>query len=193
MELTYTEVVCYFVVKDKQPLNTVNDVVFRKMIHEFKPHYTTPDRKKVATHYLPQMFDRRSSALGKLWGLLSITLTDLWTSRAKHDYTGLTFHYITQDFSLHSHLLETKEFVDTHRASIIAEELETILDKWNLPLDKLSAATTDNGANTVLAAEILGWQQMPCFSHTLHRVVEKARCRHFGVSFQSFIKSPPTC
>ena len=48
-----TEAVCSFVVKDMQPLDTVNDAGFCKMIHEFEPRYTPPDRKTIATHYLP--------------------------------------------------------------------------------------------------------------------------------------------
>ena len=46
-----TESVCYFVAKDMQPLDTVNDVGFRSMIREFEPRYTPPDRKTIATHY----------------------------------------------------------------------------------------------------------------------------------------------
>ena len=171
-----TEAVCYFVAKDMQPLDTVNDTGFRKMIHEFEPRYTPPDRKTIATHYLPQMFENEKRRIQE--AVSSVTsyavTTDLWTSRAKHAYTGLTVHYISGDFSLQSHLLETKEFPDSHTATNIADELEAILHEWNLPLEKLSAVTTDNGTNIVQAAEILEWQRMPCFSHTLQLAVEKA-------------------
>ena len=126
--------------------------------------------------------------------------TDLWTSRARHAYTGLTVHYINDAFTLQSHLLETREFPDSHTATNIAEELEGIIQEWNLPLDKLSAATTDNGSNIVLATELLEVQRMPCFSHALQLAVEKAmqlpdvtkaiaRCKRLVTHFNHSSKS----
>ena len=173
-----TEAICYFVAKDMQPMDTVNDAGFRRMIHKFEPRYTPPDRKTLATHYLPQMFETEKKRVRDLMHSAErfAVTTDLWTSRAKHAYTGVTVHYITDEYSLESHLLETKEFPESHTAQNIAEELEGILQEWNLPLDKLCAATTDNGTNIVLAAEILGWQRIPCFSHTLQLAVERATC-----------------
>ena len=41
----------------------------------------------------------------------------------------------------------------------------------------LTAVTTDNGANIVLATDILNWPRMPCFSHSLHLAVEAATKR----------------
>jgi len=54
-----------------------------------------------------------------------------------------------------------KEFTYNHTASNIAEELKVILQEWNLPLGTLSAVTTDNCVNIVVAVEILGWQRRP--------------------------------
>ena len=113
------------------------------------------------------MFDTERKRILELVGSIynfAIT-TVLW---AKHAYTGLTIHYIMEeDFSLQSHLLATKEFPDSHTAENISEEMQAILGEWNLSQDELSAVTTDNGSNIVLATEILGWPRMPCFSHSL--------------------------
>ena len=109
---------------------------------------------------------------------------------AIHAYYSLT---------VKSHLLETREFSDSHTAANIAEELKGIIQEWSLSLDKLSAATTDNGTNIVLATEILQVQRMPCFSHTLQLAVEKAmqlpdvakaiaRCKHLVTHFKPFIQ-----
>ena len=111
----------------------------------------------IATHYLPQMFETEKECTREAvrYAEYYAVTTDLWTSRAKHAYTSIG------DFSLQSRLLGTKEFADNHTATNIAEELEVILKAWNLPMDKLSAATTDSGSNVVLAAEIREWQWMP--------------------------------
>ena len=197
-----TDAVCYFIAKDMQPIDTVNDTGFRNMISVFEPRYTPPDRKTIATHYLPQKFDTEKKRIMELVAsarYFAIT-TDLWTSRAKHAYTGLTIDYITEEYSLQSHLLATKEFPDSHTADNIAEELEAILGEWKLPVDGLCAATTDNGSNIVLATEVLGWPRMPCFSHTLQLAVERAvslpevskalaRCRRLVSHFNHSSKS----
>ena len=170
----------------------------RNMISVFESRYTPPDRKTLATHYLPKMFDTR--ILGLVGSIHNFAITtDLWTSRAKHAYTGLTIHYIMEeDFSLQSHLLATKEFSDSHTAENISEELQAILGEWNLSQDELSAVTTDNGSNIVLAT--VGWPRMPCFSHTLQLAVEQAmslpnvsralaRCRRLVSHFNHSSKS----
>ena len=50
--------------------------------------------------------------------------TDIWTSRTQHVYVGLTVHYL--EFSLQSHLLETKEFPDSHSGVNIASEMDKV-------------------------------------------------------------------
>ena len=173
---TLTDSVCYFIAKDLQPYDTVNDAGFRHMIKTFEPRYTPPDRKTIATNYMPKMYDKEKGKVkAKVAEVKSFALTtDIWTSRANHSYTGLTIHYISKDFQLASHLLETKEFPESHTGNNIADELIAILSEWNLDHQMLSAVTTDNGSNIVLATDILNWSRMPCFSHSLHLAVEAA-------------------
>ena len=97
-------------------------------------------------------------------------------------------------------MLETKEFSDSHTGINIADELLAILSNWKLVPTMLSAITTDNGSNIVLATSILEWPRLACFSHTLQLAVEAAtslpqlsralgRCRrlvgHFNHSYKS--------
>ena len=114
-----------------QALDMVNDIRFRKTIHEFEPRCAPPGMKTIPTHYLPQVFETEKKHIREAIGCAEdyAVTTDLWTSRAKHAYTGLTVHYITKDFSFQSHLLETKELADTHTANNIAEKLEAILQE----------------------------------------------------------------
>ena len=91
--------------------------------------------------------------------------TDIWSSRANHSYTGLTVHYINEDFNPCSHLFETIEFSDSHTGQNIVEELTSILKSRCLSEENLVLITTDNGSNVVSAAGLLNWTRMPCFSH----------------------------
>ena len=61
-----------------------------------------------------------------------------------------------------------------HTAANLATGLEESLTRWKLPMIKFSAATTDNARNIVAAHEILHWQQLGCFAHTLPLGVKKA-------------------
>ena len=74
---------------------------------------------------------------------------------------------------MRSHLIETKEFAEAHTGETIAEVLEQILYDWNVDVDKLVVATTDNGSNITRAMQLLGWDRISCFSHTLQLCVDK--------------------
>ena len=199
---TLTNSVCYFLARDMQPYDTVNDAGFRYMLKTLEPRYTPPDRKTIATTHIPKMYEiekNRIKASLMNVSCFSIT-TDMWTSRAKHAYTALTVHYLNADFQLCCHMLETKEFQVEHTGMQIASELRDILQSWDLPEDKLIAATTDNGSNIVCGLEHLGWNNIRCFAHTLQLAVLKAvgvpdvsralaRCRNLVSHFNRSAKS----
>jgi hypothetical protein len=197
-----TDSVCYFIAKDMQPLDTVDDKGFRNLIRTFEPRYDPPSRKTLTTKYLPQMYEGEKARIKReLSGIKSFSLTtDIWTSRANHAYTGLTVHFIDDQFDLQHYLLETKEFPDSHTSLNIARELTDILKEWNLSADNLCAITTDNGRNIAAATRELEWRNLPCFSHTLQLGVEKvlklpqvakaiARCKRIATHFHHSSKS----
>ena len=152
----------------------------------------------VSTIYMPRLYAGEDQAVASVNRFA--TTTDIWTSWSNQAYTGLTIHYVDQEFKLRSHLLETREFPESHTGANIAEELESIMDEWKLHKQGLSAVTTDNGSNVVSAIDILGCIRMPCFSHTLQLAVEQvlklprvssalARCRRLVSHFNHSAKS----
>uniref|UniRef100_A0A1X7VR53 DUF659 domain-containing protein n=1 Tax=Amphimedon queenslandica TaxID=400682 RepID=A0A1X7VR53_AMPQE len=129
-----------------QPIDTVNDIGFQSMIKKFEPCYTIPDRKTFSVTYLPQMYDTKKKRISNLnfsASLYSCT-TDIWMSRAQHAYISLTIHYLAGDFTLHSRLLESNEFPDSHSGVNIAQELTQNLKECGLTMDKLVSFTTNN-------------------------------------------------
>ena len=198
----FTDAVCYFIAKDLQPLDTVDDKGFCHLLRTIEPRYELPSRKALTTKYLPQLFDGVTAKVKKeLSSSSSFALTaDLWTSRASHAYTGVTVHYINNTFELKHHLLVTKEFPESHSAANIADELRNIIQEWDLTEQNISAITTDNGRNIAAAARELGWTNLPCFSHTLQLGVDKilklpqvtkaiARCKRITTHFHHSSKS----
>ena len=68
---------------------------------------------------------------------------------------------------LQNHLLETRHCPQSHTGENLATKLEDMLNAWNLSVAQLSVATTNNGANIVLAMEMLGWGHFRYFSHSV--------------------------
>ena len=54
----------------------------------------------------------------------------MWTSRARHSYVSLTVRYLTKSYELMTHLLEVREFDESHTSEAIAQHLEQILGIW---------------------------------------------------------------
>ena len=198
-----TTAVCYFICKDQQPFDTINDSEFRHMLNVFELRYIPPDRKTIASNHIPALYDDLKESITKQMThdacFFSIT-TDLWSSRAKQSYIALTIHYLTKSFEMRSHLIETKEFAEAHTGETIAEVLEQILYDWNVDVDKLVVATADNGSNITRAMQLLGWDRISCFSHTLQLCVDKvinlprvskavARCKQLVSHFNHSSKS----
>ena len=197
-----TNAVCYFLARDMQPYDTVNDVGFRQMLKVLEPRYFPPDRKTISTRYFPKLFEtEREKVKANLKNVTSFSITtDMWTSRTKHSYTALTVHYLNNSFELCCHMLDTKEFQEEHTGIQIAAELKEILESWGLSEECLIAATFDNGSNIVNALDQLNWINIRCFAHTLQLAVLKAvgvsavskalaRCRNLVSHFNQTSKS----
>ena len=135
------------------PIDTVNNKEFRHLINLLEPKYTPPDRKTIMNNYLPELYMREKQRIERQMERathFAIT-TDGWTSRANDSYVALTVHYIDEEWSLQSHLLETHQLAEAHTGENVATDLESMLTSWNPPITKLGAFTTDNAANIKLA------------------------------------------
>ncbi|CAM4573621.1 unnamed protein product [Leuciscus chuanchicus] len=97
---------------------------------------------------------------------------------ATEAYLGVTCHYIIDDWEMQSICLTTLPLQDRHTASIIAEWLEQVVARFEIPPSKIIAIVHDNGANIVAAANILeekhGWFSVRCTGHTLQLVINAA-------------------
>lgn len=197
-----TDGIMYFIAKDMQPLDTIDDKGFRHMIKVFEPRYNPLSRKTLSSKLLPQLYESELARVKTLTrnGKFYALTTDIWTSRANHAYTGVTIHFLSQSSELHHFLLEAREFPSAHSGANIADEMTEVLKEWDISIGKITAITTDNGANITLAIEILEMIQIPCFSHTLQLGVERvlklpvvvkavARCKRIVTHFHHSSKS----
>ena len=79
---------------------------------------------------------------------------DLWFSKAKHRYIGITAVWITSDFNIKDVILEIKYASSSHTADFVAELLYEYISSWNLD-GCIIAIITNNGLNIKVVFPIL--------------------------------------
>ena len=158
------------------PLCTVEKEGFRSLIHALDPRYELTSRKYLTNKALPDLYSKiREGVMAEVSKAQFFSgTTDLWSSSTMDPYISYTVHFITDDWKLSSYCLETMFLPQDHTGENIAEVLESILESWNLKIDHKVCLTTDNGANVVSAASILGLTRLSCFGHNLNLAVTNA-------------------
>ncbi|XP_078025235.1 E3 SUMO-protein ligase ZBED1-like [Epinephelus lanceolatus] len=161
-----------------RPLSMVEDGSFKAMISTFHPNYELPSR----TFFTKQLDKKYKDIKDKMKNALQETdsvalTTDIWTSIAKEAYMGVMCHYL-KNWKMVSHCLTTMPLEERHTAANIAEWIEEVIAKFNIPPEKIKAVVHDNGANVVGAAKILHekheWASVKCAGHTLNLVVQNS-------------------
>ncbi|GET01416.1 zinc finger BED domain-containing protein 1-like [Rhizophagus clarus] len=123
----------WWILLTTQPLSTITQKAYIEHMYIIDPQFTVSGEKKL------RMMIARSYGYNKeklnllLKTAQSISLTtDLWSSRSKHGYLGLTATWINKNFEIMDVLLEISYFLTPHTAKAITEDLT--------PIKKLSCA-----------------------------------------------------
>ena len=171
-----------------RPVSVIEGTGFVNLVATLDPTYQVPSRKHIMKVLHDMNDDVKVHLQAELESVENVALTtDHWTSRAIDSYLGLTAHFITQDWELVAHVLTTKEVRERHTAVNVADDLQAVVDDWNLA-PKVAGITTDNARNMVAALAQLPWIRVSCFAHTLQLAVKEglkvpavveilARCR----------------
>lgn len=139
------------------------------------PSYELPSRFTISRSLLVNKYEDVCAKMSVvLNGVEFVTLTtDMWTSSSTESFMAVTAHFVSNDWKLHSMLLDCSRFVGAHTNNEIRDSIYQICRRWNLH-DKVHAIVTDNAANIKLAVKRLGWAHLPCLAHTLNLVVKDA-------------------
>ncbi|XP_057705119.1 E3 SUMO-protein ligase ZBED1-like [Corythoichthys intestinalis] len=183
----FTNSILNMIIADMRPLSIVEDEGFKAMVSTFNPKYELPSR----TFFTKQMEKKYDFIKAKMTQALRETdnlalTTDIWTSISTEAYIGVTCHYIGKNWNMVSHSLTTMPLEERHTASNIAEWIEEVIAKFDIPAKKIKAVVHDNAANVIAAAKILedrnGWASVRCAGHTLNLVVQSSLKFHQGIS-----------
>lgn len=133
----FSDSILNMIVTDMRPLSMVEDDGFKAMISTFNPKYELPSRP----FFMKKIEKKYECIKGKLKKSLqetdSIALTtDIWTSVATEAYLGVTCHYLGEDWEMLSHCLTTMPLEERHTAANIAEWIEDVISKFDIPPEK---------------------------------------------------------
>ena len=123
-----------WLVLDFQPLYLLKSPSFRRFINALNENFELPSdkefRKRIFEAYefsqkqLKQYIHENSN---------SVSLTcDLWTSRSKQGFLGVTCHLITPDFEMKEITLAIRYMPYPHTGDTIQKELESVILEWGL-------------------------------------------------------------
>ncbi|XP_016418009.1 zinc finger BED domain-containing protein 1-like [Sinocyclocheilus rhinocerous] len=145
------------------------------MMHTMDPRYKIPSRRFFAETVIPNLYQStKTTVLESLKKAGKIALTcDAWTSVATDSYITVTAHYISDDWRLLSHVLQTRAVYESHTGSNIADLIQKVAEEWQFPTRDL-VLVTDNASNMVVAAQLGGFVHVRCYAHTLNLATQRA-------------------
>jgi hypothetical protein len=164
-----------------QPLAAITNPAYKEKMSHFDPSFVVPGEQKIKTMIAKSYqhnYENLKNILNETAATVSLT-TDLWSSRAKHGYIGITAAWITPNFKVKDVMLEIKYAPSPHTANLVAELLYDCISSWDLN-GRVTAIITDNGSNMKAAFPILTQkdqcetiQRLPCVAHTLQLAIGK--------------------
>jgi hypothetical protein len=168
------ESVLRWILLTTQPLSTVTHKAYIEHMQFIDPQFIVPGEKKIRMMIAHSYGYNRNKLKQLLKTAQSISLTtDLWSSRSKHGYLGLTATWINQDFEIMDVLLEISYFPTPHTAIAITDAIKKAIQKWEIE-GRVISITTDNGSNMVAAIRDLSpIKRLSCAAHTLQLAISK--------------------
>jgi hypothetical protein len=121
-----------FIITDSQPFHILKNEGFKKFLFKLDPSFSIPCDKTIK-NLISEAYKLGIKNLLSLiidsCEFISIT-ADLWTSRSKLGYIGITGHWLNENFEPYDMLIGIENIMYPHTAETISDYLE----KYNLLL-----------------------------------------------------------
>lgn len=182
-----------FIIRDLRPLNALNGEGLNALLKAFsyiclkynglqkEPTVYLPSADIVARNILLQFEEVKKKLKPILENLFSEdgsgagVCLDIWTDKIrKISYLGVTIHYIDENFTLHSRVIDNKPLPSeqSKTGQYLQEQMKSILNEYGIDIeDKSITFVTDRGANIVKALE--KYTRHNDGPHFLHNTVHK--------------------
>ncbi|CAB4484925.1 unnamed protein product [Rhizophagus irregularis] len=123
-----------WLILDFQPLHLLKSPSFHRFINALNENFELPTDRE----FRKRIFEAYGFSKNKLKqyiheNAVSVSLTcDLWTSRSKQSFLGVTCHFITPDFEIKEITLAIQYLEYPHTGDAIQQALEKIITQWEL-------------------------------------------------------------
>jgi hypothetical protein len=165
-----------WIVLDSLPFNMLQGEGFKRFIKKIDPKFRIPNNKTIK-NIIADKYSIQKTKIKKLINDTCVTATittDLWTSRSKEGYIGVTCHWLSPNFEPIDILLAIERMTYPHTNEIILNYLKNLVEEFELS-NKIICGVTDNGSNMQKAFDIWeGVERLPCTAHTLQLSINKA-------------------
>lgn len=151
-----TELAADWVSENMRPLSIICDSGFCQLMEFVEPGYAVPSRT-LMTNTLKARYKDCRKELAELLNrqdAVAVT-TDGWTSKAVESYITYSAHFVGDNWSLVTCVLETSKFHGSHTAVRLAEHAVSTVEHVNMPLTKIVGVVHDEAANMMTAGRIL--------------------------------------
>jgi hypothetical protein len=169
--------VAKFIVGDLQAYSVVDGEYFLEMIGFADQKFTLPSSKHFRTVVIPKLYDYIAT---KIQIILNDSVDfccvdiDIWTSACQNSYLSLSVHYVDKNTFVRKHcILGLQHLPQSHTADYIGQNLEDLLQKWNLS-SKVHLFFRDNALNMVKLFDDRGWPHAGDHAHKLHLAAQHA-------------------
>jgi hypothetical protein len=167
-----------WVVKTLQPYSTVDLVHFRKMMKAHDPHYQIMSSRNIKSRITMIEDNIRKASIKALEGEWLALTIDHWTSSGKHNYTGMTAHWIDKLFVQHSLMLGCFLHEGSSDSEhVLSDFAEKLFIKCGFDKANIISVTTDTTGNMDKFGRLLEKQQIHhiyCTDHVPNLTAKKA-------------------
>lgn len=169
--------VAKFIVGDLQAYSVVDGDSFQELIGFGDEKFTLPSSKHFRTVIIPKLYDY---IIAKIQVILNNCVDfccidiDIWTSGTQNSYLSFSVHYVDKINFVRKHcVLGLQHLPLSHTADYVGQNLEVLLQKWNLD-SKVHLYFRDNALNMVKLFNDRGWPHAGDHNHKLHLVAQHA-------------------
>ena len=115
-------------------------MAFKQLLRAFDPQYELPSCKYPSnTAILVFYYKMHDEVVSEVsWAEFFSTTTDLWSSNAMQPHINYTFHFIGEDWKLHSYCLQRMFCPEDHTGDDLAAALQSSQQAWNLQQEQQS-------------------------------------------------------
>lgn len=166
-----------WICRDLLPFSTVCADGFTYFWNKFIPkkHLSLPSRTTIACQALNDAYDvikRQLLHFLEKTPANGVITFDSWTDSHKRiGYITFTYHFINDEWKMHSTVLKTTYFEHPHTAVNIRTHITRLLDEYHLQ-DKNIIFVTDGGGNVKAACKLLKKKRLNCVAHQLNRLIQ---------------------